>query len=114
MSDVLQEVFDIFEDQCSRKGVRLTMEIDPRLIVNQLTSDRNRIKQILLNLLSNAFKFTFHGSISLKAAVIVDQMSEVVRFEVTDTGIGIKDEQQNKLFQLFSTISENNKINPHG
>ncbi len=61
--------------------------------------DATRVRQILLNLLNNAIKFTDHGSVTLRVAPLHDR--QVVRFEVADTGPGINVEQQARLFQRF-------------
>jgi signal transduction histidine kinase len=60
-----------------------------------------RLRQILLNLLSNAFKFTKHGEITLRTRRVTDGR-DWIEFAVTDTGIGMTAEQQAKLFEEFS------------
>src|SRR5690606_768891 len=67
-----------------------------------LRGDATRLRQILLNLLGNAFKFTEHGHVILSARQISIQDSRVVlQFSVSDTGIGIDSERQHALFQPF-------------
>lgn len=61
-----------------------------------------RIRQILLNLLSNAVKFSKEGEVSLRVRIPEIERSEVVVFEIADTGIGMTAEQRGRLFQLFS------------
>jgi signal transduction histidine kinase len=68
--------------------------------VQQITSDRRRVEQILLNLLSNALKFTERGQVTLTA----DTEAGWIRISVTDTGPGIKPEDQEKLFQPFRQL----------
>ena len=84
-------------------------------------SDVTRIKQVLLNFLSNAFKFTFKGSIKITVCSVNIDDNDFIKFCVTDTGIGIKQEDQCKLFKLFSMINNdenirrsNRLINPNG
>ena len=84
-------------------------------------SDVTRIKQVLLNFLSNAFKFTFKGSIKITVCSANIDDNDFIKFCVTDTGIGIKQEDQCKLFKLFSMINNdentrrsNRLINPNG
>ena len=69
-----------------------------------VNNDPTRVRQILMNLLSNAFKFTDGGEIVLRAFTIEDKDSgeESLRFEVTDSGIGLSSDQQKKLFKSFS------------
>lgn len=92
----------------------MEIEIDQELEGLLIVSDKGRIKQILLNLLSNSYKFTFKGKISLKVVAKKHRNQEFIEFKVKDTGIGIKEEDQPKLFQLFGMISENKDINPNG
>ncbi|MEE8598064.1 MAG: ATP-binding protein [Dehalococcoidales bacterium] len=66
-----------------------------------LSSDRRRVKQVLINLVNNAVKFTDQGSVKIAARVIRDDKLEV---RVIDTGIGIKQEDMDKLFQPFQQV----------
>lgn len=109
--DVLDEVADVFEFQCMQKRLELNIDVDERLRDIDVASDRGRIKQVLLNLMSNALKFTFAGSISVSATLCDDRH---VEFCVSDTGIGIKREHMRKLFTLFAMFDSNKHINPHG
>ena len=84
-------------------------------------SDATRIKQVLLNFLSNAYKFTFKGSIKITVCSVKIDDNEFIKFCVSDTGVGIKQEDQSKLFKLFSMINNdedvqrsNRLINPNG
>jgi PAS domain S-box-containing protein len=87
--------------QAMQKNISVAFEHDGR--VAQLTADPKRLKQILVNLLTNAVKFTPEGGrIGLKVAV--PEAEEVVRFTVWDTGIGIAPENERKLFRAFTQI----------
>ncbi len=91
----------VYVAQDIKENVSFKFEIDPALD-KEIISDDLRIKQVLFNLLSNAFKFTKAGTITLKAILINttdDKMT--VRFSVKDTGIGIKPEQIEKIFESF-------------
>lgn len=70
-------------------------------IPQQVYSDPNRIKQVTLNFLNNALKFTKEGQIALKAD-LVDEKS--IKVTVTDTGIGIEQQNINKIFTLFDRV----------
>jgi CheY-like chemotaxis protein len=72
-------------------------------IPRQLKTDPTRLRQILLNLISNAIKFTEHGGVQLKLELTATNgdMAPLLRFHVTDTGIGMSPEQQSALFQPF-------------
>lgn len=67
-----------------------------------VVSDETRIKQILVNLVSNAFKFTSQGSISVKLEKLIEGYKEFIVYSVSDTGIGIPEENRKKLFKAFS------------
>lgn len=94
---------DIITYQAQIKGLEMLLNISldlPRFI----WTDEVRLKQVLVNLLSNAVKFTKEGEIELKIEPLTDASQEVItlRFEVRDTGIGIKPDKQEKIFEAFS------------
>lgn len=113
LDSCIESVVDVLAAQAHEKGLELAMWISsdvPRL----LKGDPNRLRQILLNLVGNAVKFTDVGQVLLKVSVSrglgieedasKSQLSTHLRFEVTDTGIGISAEDQAKLFQSFSQV----------
>jgi len=83
------------------KGLELAFELDPEL-PPFVRGDEKRIRQVLLNLLSNAVKFTPHGSVHLRVRGSEGGSAPCLRFEVTDTGIGIADSAKGRLFKEFS------------
>jgi PAS domain S-box-containing protein len=93
---------DIITYQIQTKGLEMLLNI-PYDLPRFIWADSVRLKQIMINLLSNASKFTEKGEIELKIEV-VDIMDEQThfRFSVRDTGIGIKPEKQQKIFEAFS------------
>jgi signal transduction histidine kinase/CheY-like chemotaxis protein len=95
----------------TEKGLKLRCEISentPEIIHN----DRNRIKQVLINLLSNSVKFTVSGEIILSCKVTVDKRS--VQFTVADSGIGIPADKQQTVFEEFTQIETLNNSKPSG
>jgi signal transduction histidine kinase len=72
----------------------------------RISTDRTKLKQILLNLLGNACKFTFEGEIVLRAAVVTRGDLECLDLEVSDNGVGIPRAQQDKIFQAFAQTEE--------
>jgi signal transduction histidine kinase/ActR/RegA family two-component response regulator len=83
------------------KGLKLAFEVDPRLSVS-LRGDRTRISQVLLNYLDNAIKFTAKGKVVVRAIGLHCEKSPCkVRFEVSDTGIGMSEAEVAQLFQMF-------------
>ena len=92
--------------RAEQKNLALRADIDPRL-PHLVMVDGQRLRQVLLNLLSNAVKFTDTGSVELAAHVIEQQPAQVrVRFEVSDSGIGMTPAQQARLFQAFEQVSD--------
>jgi len=92
------------------RGLDLNFVLKPE-VVNFVRGDPGRIRQVLLNLLSNAIKYTEKGSVVLAIAKVKDlAKGAVLRFSVTDTGIGIDKEQQSRLFQKFSQVEDRNGI----
>jgi len=102
IGDTLKKVRILMSDQIESRKLELIYDIDSILIDLTLIGDPLRLSQILLNYLSNAAKFTKRGHITLRAQVENEQDDSVtLKFEVQDTGIGISEDQQAKLFQPF-------------
>src|SRR5690606_20196836 len=78
---------------------RFYLELAPK--VDRVYADRTRLRQVLLNLLSNACKFTKHGKVALSVHSFLREGEPWVAFDVRDTGIGISEAQQGKLFRPF-------------
>jgi len=113
--ELLEETIDLFKLQCDLKNIALKLDIDHMLSEKHVCSDRNRTKQVLMNLLSNALKFTFQGGIFVKARLIKDfDREEFLEFEISDTGIGIKEEDHQNLFKPFGMMTNNNGISATG
>ena len=93
---------DFIRPKADEKGIEVITQIDPALPV-MLRGDYLRVGQILLNFAGNAVKFTDHGAITIRAHR-VDSAGEgvLIRFEVSDTGIGMSREQQDRLFAAFT------------
>lgn len=101
LSKVLDAVAVMYETQCNEKGIRLKID-GGNIQHNQLVGDAFRFNQILVNLVSNAIKFTSEGEINLtveESGVEQDRVS--FRFQITDTGEGMTEDMQNRLFQPF-------------
>ncbi len=101
LSEVVQRVQSLMEPRAAEKGLGFRQEIDPAL-AGRFIGDPLRLTQVLLNLLSNATKFTEHGEVVLGAhlSTLTDCAADVV-FWVRDTGIGIDPAQQELLFRPF-------------
>jgi signal transduction histidine kinase len=102
LTDLMQEVKDSFKIATDEKSLKLSLEMPEKLIIK---SDERRTKQVIMNLVSNAVKFTDRGEIEIK----VRKKDEEVEVSVADTGIGIKKENMKKLFKQFSRIYTEDK-----
>ena len=104
LNDLLNETLRLFQADAASKKIKLLHEFDdalPKVIIG----DEKRIRQILINLLGNAVKFTNNGFVMLKASVREneDQSSQShLEFEIRDTGIGIKPNEIDTIFEPFS------------
>ncbi|HKB71354.1 MAG TPA: ATP-binding protein [Thermoanaerobaculia bacterium] len=97
---LVEEVATTAAPLVEKKGNRFAVRCDPEL--GSLKGDVTKLKQILLNLLSNASKFAENGEISLEVARESDREGNWVTFRVRDTGIGMTPEQLGKVFQAFT------------
>lgn len=99
---VIEEVNDLFGENAASSEILLTNISSPG-VPEILSGDSGRLRQILSNLVSNALKFTDKGSVVVRTR-LEEETSEgvILRFEVTDTGVGISDETKPKLFGAFS------------
>lgn len=109
LQQLLQDVCAIYEFDARRKQIELGCFIAQGTPL-QLIGDAKRIRQVLLNVLSNALKYTEQGfvhiNVQLTDQILSDQL--MVRFEVEDSGVGIAPRDQRKLFQSFSQIQNDN------
>ena len=104
VSDVIRDAYLITEASANKKGIDFSMEIEEAM-PDKLYGDPVRIRGILVNVLSNAVKYTPKGSVKLTGDVISsDGEIAVLQFKVIDTGIGIKIEDKNKLFETFRRV----------
>ena len=97
-NDVIQEVVNSLSHLVNEKDIELIEEIPEKIIIQ---TDRRFIKQILINLISNALKFTDKGTVKIKSEVV---KNEHVVLCVIDTGTGIKKEDIGKLFKMFRQV----------
>lgn len=103
IKEIVQETAELIEFQAKRKNINFIVNYKA-FIPQYLFTDGNRIKQILINLLSNSLKFTQNGFIKLTIKGFSHKNK--VKFSVTDSGVGIQKTDQNKLFKLFSKLDQ--------
>ena len=104
LRDTVEEVLDLFAETAAKKKLELTSFIRDD-VPSVLRGDAIRLRQVLINLLGNALKFTDLGKVSLHTGLIQATQDEVtLRFAITDTGIGIPTNRLANLFQAFSQV----------
>lgn len=106
LMDVLEEMQHQFAKTAQDKNIGFAIDVEKNT-PKHLIGDSLRLRQILMNLLSNAFKFTEEGKITLAVNIVEDsQKQALIRFQVKDTGIGIPRKQTDKLFSPFSQVDD--------
>ena len=102
LGDLIDEVTDQFRELVLRTGVELIVDLEPQAPL-ELLGDPMRLRQVFVNLVGNAFKFTPQGQIVLGVGVEeADEDSARLHFRVEDTGIGIEPDKMSELFEAFT------------
>ncbi len=106
LRETLREIVDLFSSKAESKQISLVYEEDEKLPF-MVNSDQLKIRQVLLNLISNAIKFTNAGQVTLSCTLLNHQngIAEIL-FSVKDTGIGIETDKQRLIFQSFSQAGQ--------
>ncbi len=104
---LLHDIRSMLSVQATAKGVKLALHIDPALPRHVVGSTRH-FEEVLINLAGNAVKFTSHGYVLIEAKMLESEREGAyrMRFEVTDTGIGIAPEAQARIFESFTQADE--------
>ncbi|WP_458119611.1 ATP-binding protein [Paenibacillus sp. Z6-24] len=104
---LVEESTYLFAAKAMEQNIELIMEIEENIPI--LYGDTRKIRQILINLISNAVKFTHKGDVHIQAQVLPESNSDEVsvKFTVTDTGIGIDDQQLDQLFGRYAQLHNN-------
>lgn len=113
-TEMIDDLVNMIADRAERKDLSLSLNIDPKL-PGVLYGDDVRIKQVIINLLTNAVKYTETGSVTL--TVGMDSMADnkcTLFVSVKDTGIGIKEEELDMLFESFRRLDEKRNRNIEG
>lgn len=104
LSEMVEEVFDLMSGVAVNKGVELIHYFEPD-VPRQIEADSTRLRQVLVNLINNALKFTTKGEVFLGVSMVHDERGrQTLKFDVRDTGIGISADKINGLFDAFSQV----------
>ncbi len=113
LSSMIHDIFNMISARTEAKDLKLVLSIDEKL-PSRLYGDDVRIRQILVNLLNNAVKYTEKGTVSLCVSGTLQENKVLLHFVVADTGIGIRQEDIVKLFMEFERIEEKRNRNVEG
>lgn len=106
VQDIFEEVYDIIgaeKFRLNKSNIRIYLQAATNLTIN---TDTNKLKQILLNLLKNAIKFTEQGSVNYGCEIVKIRSKLFLQFFVKDTGIGIAEDKQAYIFDIFKRVKE--------
>ena len=102
--DVTEEAVELFAEAAANKGIELILDVEPD-IPPYAIGDPGRLRQVLLNLVGNAVKFTDQGEVVVRAERLETKGPGVLlRFEVADTGIGLSDEEKAQVFSTYAQV----------
>ncbi|MEO6390267.1 MAG: ATP-binding protein [Pyrinomonadaceae bacterium] len=102
LRESIDDVVPLFVERTRRQGIDLVVEVDVA-VPSVLRGDPGRLRQIILNLVSNALKFTEHGQVTISVSLRAQTIDELLlHFVVSDTGIGINPAKMKSLFKAFS------------
>jgi len=108
ISETAKSSLKIIGEEAKRKGLSSSYEIDSA-INYKISGDELRIKQILINLLANAVKFTFAGGVRIKISELERTFeNSIISLEVSDTGIGIHPDKTEEIFEMFHQLDDSN------
>ncbi|MGN0651282.1 MAG: PocR ligand-binding domain-containing protein [Oscillospiraceae bacterium] len=111
---LVNDLANIVNNRIGSKNLEFTVDLSPDLPC-ELFGDNIRLHQILINLLNNAVKFTKQGCVSLKLySEPIDENTVMLKAEVSDTGLGIKEEDMDKLFHSFQQVDSKRNRNVEG
>ena len=114
LSSLLNDLVNMIRDRAEKKGLEFKLEVDTHT-PHMLIGDEIRVRQCVMNILTNAVKYTEKGSVSLKVGFDKAGDDKIkLKFTVEDTGIGMKQEDMDKLFSPYSRIEEDRNRNIEG
>ena len=114
LSSLINDMVNIGAEQARKKSLTFEVNID-KSIPRMLNGDEFHIRQVLLNILNNAVKFTEHGSVTLTLGYEkVDNATVLLKCSIADTGIGIKDEDMEYIFKPFEHVGSSRNLRSDG
>ncbi|HNP54190.1 MAG TPA: ATP-binding protein, partial [Ferruginibacter sp.] len=107
LREIMQEIEFTYASMAEDKNIRFSLELDPQ-INEELIGDPERLKQVMVNLIGNAIKFTQHGFVQIEVMLIYRSKEHMdIKFAVRDSGIGIPTDKHEVIFERFEQIDNN-------
>ena len=113
MRSMLNELYNTTYVRANDKGLEIKFDVDKN-VPEKLLGDGKRIRQVLMNLLTNAVKYTNKGSVTLKLECVIEEEKAILKYSVIDTGIGIKEEDKEKIYNAFQRVDISRNKNVEG
>ncbi|MFY0615400.1 MAG: response regulator [Hyphomicrobiaceae bacterium] len=113
LNDLVENTTKLLAPTAFAKQLELAAFVDPT-IQAKLSGDPSRVKQVLINLVGNAIKFTSEGSVAISVQSVTSGGRSMIQFDVTDTGPGIEEHQQQYLFDRFKQLDNSASCNAGG
>ena len=111
LDDVLRSIMRLFSFQAKQNSIKLNLQIDKN-VPEFIYTDQKKLEQILVNLLGNALKFTFEGSVTIEVAQCIEE--DHIQISVIDTGVGIAEEDRDRLFNIYGKLEDKEAVNRYG
>lgn len=111
LPSMLTDIIEMLEQACIKNNTHLSLKIDPQL--KNIHCDENKLRQSLINLVSNAIKFSADGIVELSAECFKEDNGSWLKFTITDNGIGMTEEQCTRVFSPF-TQADNSSTRNYG
>jgi len=112
LSKLINEVKEMLECQVGEKGLKFEVEISSQ-VPDRIVSDRDKLEQIFLNILTNSIKFTVSGVVKIQIK-LDSAFPDSIEITISDTGKGIRQSDRQKLFKMFSSLGNTQHMNPDG
>lgn len=113
LRDVLEDALATYAGRCHSKGIELILDVRPE-VPDALVGDPYRLRQVVLNLVSNALRFTTQGEVVVRAEISqINEIETLLRFTVSDTGCGIEGDKRESIFNAF-TQADNSTTRRYG
>jgi len=104
LHELLTNIYDLFKFQFDQKNLYFKLDISSN-VPEKIITDQNRLRQILINLIGNALKFTFEGGVQVNVDLDPERKGYIL-FRVSDTGTGIKEEDMGRLFKMYGRLEQ--------